>query len=334
MSSVLTIGGARFMGRFTVGRFLERGDDLTLFTRGNTPLPFPDEAVDHIQGDRQDEDRLAEAAAQVDPDIVLDFAAYYPADVRTATDLFADVDSYIYVSSTSAFDRSEEFLVREDETPLTEYDPPGDDDETRSYAARKAEGDRIVAAAGARGVNAISVRPTAMYGPYDPTERQNYWIDRVQRFNRVVVPGNGRMPLSVGYAEDVPDAIEILIDQGEAGESYNIATRDVCVIDEFIEHVANALGESVSVVHATRKDLAAVDVGHSDFSYCRRNPYITSSEKLGSLGWETTPFETGVARAVADHLDRDPDGTQHGPSREIEERLLDLAGDPLHIDGT
>jgi len=332
MATVLTIGGARFMGRFTVREFLDRGDDLTLFTRGNTPIPFGDE-VDHVQGDRRNEEELEAAYGTVDPDIVVDFAAFYPDDVRSATELFADVDAYVYVSSTSAYDRERAFDAREDASPLREYEPDrGSDDDGASYGARKAEGDRIVRAAAAeRGVNAMSVRPTAIYGPYDPTERQNYWIDRIDRFDRIVVPGDGRTPVPLGYAEDVARAIRLLVERGEPGEAYNVANRSTPVVEDFVEHVADALDTGVTVAHASRADLAAVDLHPSDFSYCRAHPYVVSTEKLAALGWESTPLETGVVEAVADHRDREPDGSRHGPDRDTEQRLLGMLGGPIHV---
>lgn len=344
MATVLTIGGARFMGRYTVLEFLDRADDVTLFTRGKTPIPFDDDAVDHVEGDRRNEDDLRAAAKRVDPDVVVDFAAFYPADVRTATDVFADVDAYVYVSSTSAYDRSASYCAREGASPLYEYPDDGETGEGEtcdggsgdaepSYGECKAEGDRIVFAAADRGVNAISVRPTAIYGPYDPTERQNYWIERIDRFDRIVVPGeDDRTPIPLGYVEDVARAIRLLVERGEPGEAYNVASRSTPTIDDLVGHVADALDTSVTVAHVPRRDLASVGLDPGDFPFCRETPYVVSTEKLASLGWESTPFETGVEQAVADHLDRRPDWS--GPSRETEERLLTALGDPRSLGGT
>lgn len=335
MATVLTIGGARFIGRFTVKEFLERGDDVTLFTRGNTPIPFDESSISHVQGDRRNDEELQLARETVDPDIVVDFAAFSPDDVRTATEIFANVEAYIYVSSTSAYRQEADFQLREGRTPLRSYSPelsPNGSEET--YGARKAEGDRVVFDAAARGVDAMSVRPTAIYGPYDPTERQNYWIDRVERFDKIIVPyGELRIPLPLGYVEDVATAIRLVVERGKSGEAYNVANREKISIVELIEHIAKALDTNVTVVPAGRDTLATVDLSLSDFSLCRSHPYIVSTEKLVSLGWESTPFETGIANAVGDHRDRNPDGTQHGPSRDTEERLLTIRNNSRDITG-
>lgn len=336
MATVLTIGGVRFIGRFTVREFLERGDDVTLFTRGNTPIPFDDSAVSHVRGDRRNDEELREAYEAVDPDVVVDFAAFYPEDVRTATELFDTVDAYVYVSSTSAYDQARSLQLREGQSPLLECTPEqATDDSWETYGARKAEGDRIAFDAADRGVNAISVRPTAIYGPHDPTTRQNYWIDRVNRFDRIVVPGEKNwMPVPLGYVKDVARAIRHLVERGDPGEAYNVASRTTCNMDDLIGYIASALNASVTVVHASKRDLAAVDLAPSDFSLCRSHPYVVSTEKLVSLGWDSTPFVIGIENAVEDHVERDPDGSQHGPDRKTEERLLTMfGGDARHIDG-
>ncbi|WP_207587393.1 NAD-dependent epimerase/dehydratase family protein [Halomontanus rarus] len=328
MATVLTIGGTRFMGRYTVREFLDRGDDVTLFTRGNSDVPFDDTEIDHIEGDRQNEETLRSAAGAVDPDVVVDFAAFYPDDVRTATDIFADVDAYVFVSSTSAYQRTATVPLREEGTPLQPCTPEQEaDDSWRSYGPRKAECDRVLFEAASNGVDAISVRPTAIYGPYDPTERQDYWIDRVERFDRIVVPGDEYwMPIHLGYVEDVARAIRLVVEHGTPGEAYNVANRYQYTFEELIEQIATALETSVTIVRATPRDLAAVDLSPTDFSLCRPHPYVVSTAKLADLGWESTPLETGIERAVENHLESDRDGRDHGPDRETEERLLAMLG--------
>jgi nucleoside-diphosphate-sugar epimerase len=177
------------------------------------------------------------------------------------------------------------------------------------------------------------VRPTAIYGPYDPTERQNYWIERIDRFDRIVIPGeDDRTPIPLGYVEDVAQAIRLLVERGEPGEAYNVASRSTPTIDDFVGHVADVLDTRVTVAHASRRDLASVGLNAGEFPFCRETPYVVSTEKLASLGWESTPFEIGVERAVTDYLDRRPDW--NGPSRETEERLLAALGDPRSLGST
>src|SRR6056297_1201481 len=102
MSSVLVIGGTRFIGRHLVREFLDAEYDVTLFNRGNHENPFSDTAgVDRYTGDRTSDAALLNAKEAVDPDIVVDCVAYFPGEVRMATRVFDDVGAYVFISSGS-----------------------------------------------------------------------------------------------------------------------------------------------------------------------------------------------------------------------------------------
>ena len=51
--NILIIGGTGYMGRITVRLLLDRGDDVTVFSRGTSKPEWWDR-VEHIQGDRED----------------------------------------------------------------------------------------------------------------------------------------------------------------------------------------------------------------------------------------------------------------------------------------
>ena len=189
---VFVVGGTRFIGRHTVAEFREAGYDVTIFNRGTRDNPFEStDGVARVEGDRKNEADLRRAGLAVDPDVVVDCVAYQPRDVHAAVDIFADVDAYVYVSSGAAYG-AERILKREDETPLCDCSAEqAVDDSSETYGPRKAEGDRAVFAAADRGVNAMSVRPPVVYGPHDYTERFDYWVDRVDGHDRVVVPSPG-----------------------------------------------------------------------------------------------------------------------------------------------
>ena len=73
MSSVLVIGGTRFIGRHLVREFLDAAYDVTIFNRGTHENPFSDTAgVDRYTGDRTSDAALINAKEAVDPDVVVD----------------------------------------------------------------------------------------------------------------------------------------------------------------------------------------------------------------------------------------------------------------------
>jgi nucleoside-diphosphate-sugar epimerase len=247
-----------------------------------------------------------------------------PEQVRTATEIFSDVAAYICISSTHAYQRTATIPLKEGVTPLHECtEAQAVSDEGDTYGPRKAEGDRIIAEVADSGVNAMSVRPTAIYGPYDYTQRQDYWIDRVNNYDQIVVPGDEfRMPIHIGYVEDVARAIRLVAERGDPGEAYNVADRQHLTYTDFIGLIAEALDTAVEVFHAPPNVLSEEGLQVTDFSLCEPYPYYVSTEKLASLGWESTSYETGISNAVNEHRDSDRDGAIYDPGRETETDLI------------
>jgi len=321
----LVVGGTRFIGRHVVEEFLDSGYDVTIFNRGTHDNPFEStDGVARVEGDRKNEADLRRAGLDVDPDVVVDCVAYQPRDVHTAVDIFADVDAYVYVSSGAAYG-AERIPKREDETPLCDCSAEqAVDDTPETYGPRKAEGDRAVFAAADRGVNAMSVRPPVVYGPHDYTERFDYWIDRVEGHDRVVVPGDGTNLWHLVYVEDVATAVRTVAEAGRPGEAYNVGDGHAPTLGEWVELLADACGTTVEPVFASERELGAVGCSAEEFPLYRDPPHLLSTAKLRALGWEPTDHETALSATVADHRRSDRTGRENGPDRETERRLLDV----------
>ncbi len=325
MARALVIGGTRFLGRHTVSELLEAGYDVTTFNRGNHPDPFTDEdRVSWVEGDRTNDSALEAAAERVDPSIVIDVVAYYPRDVRAATTIFADVDAYVYVSSGAVY-AEETVPKREDETELVRCGPEeATDDSMESYGARKAEGDRAVFAAAQEGVPAMSVRPCIIYGPYDYTERVDYWLARIDTYDRVLVPGDGQHLWHRVYVEDVARALRVVAEHGAPGEAYNVGDRRVLTLADWIERSADVMDRDIEVVTAGPRELAAGGLDPSTFVLYREYPHILETAKLAPLGWDSTPIDEALRSTVAEHRESDRDGAEHDPGREAEEQVLEI----------
>ena len=323
MERALIIGGTRFIGRHLVEELLDHDYQVTLFNRGNHANPFEDrEGIDHVQGDRTNESALEAAAMAVDPDAVFDMVAYKPQQVRAATEIFADVNAYVYVSSGDAYG-AEHVPKREGETPLKPCsEAQAIDDSPETYGARKAEGDRAVFAATEGGVPAMSVRPCIVYGPHDYTERVDYWIHRVANNDRVIVPGDGDLLWHRAFVEDVASALRVVAEEGQPGETYNVGDRRLVTLEEMVELIADAADTDVEVVTAGARELAAADLEPDAFPLYREYPHVLATSKLANLGWSSTPLEKAMKRTVEESLESERDGRENGPSRETEARVL------------
>ena len=348
MTSALVIGGTGFIGRHTAAELHDHGYDVTVLSRAAQDRPaLNDEEVTYLEGDRTDAETLEEVAQEAKADMVIDCAVFQPEDARRATEIFADVDAYVYVSSGGVYARND-IPKRESETPLHSFSPEdATDDSMATYGPRKAECDRIVTDAADRGVAATVVRPTMVYGPKttdagDATsdgsvswaedfpgiqEHHDYWIDRLERFDRVVVPGDGTAIWHRVYVEDLARALRVVAEQGTPGEAYNAADRQVFTLEDVIDLIAETLDTTVEVVHASRRELERFDLTPDDFvlyHHIGHNyPHVLATCKLSSLGWRSTPPAVAMERTVEESLASDRDGSAFDPGREAEERFLE-----------
>lgn len=325
MPEVLLIGGTRFIGRYTAAELRAHDYEVTLFTRGNNPIPFEDDSeVSHIEGDRTNESALEAAAAEVDPDVVVDTVAYKPREVETATRIFDAVDAYVYISSGAAYG-AEEIPKREDETPLEDCtQEQAVDDSWASYGPRKAEGDRAVFRAAERGVNAMGIRPPIVYGPHDYTDRLEYWIDRIATEDRVLVPGDGTNIWHRVFVKDVASAIRTIAEAGTPGEIYNVGDRNISTLAGMVELIADVLETDIEIVAASERELSVADLSLEDFPLYRDPPHVLSIAKLRSLGWSATPIEESMRETVEAFQELDDPTIEEGPDRQAEERVLEV----------
>ena len=101
---ILILGGTRFIGPHQVKYALDRGHEVSIFTRGQTEPPFYHdyfERVEHLIGDRTSDLSALEGREW---DAVIDNSASYPSWVASTTELLRDqVDRYLFVSSISAY---------------------------------------------------------------------------------------------------------------------------------------------------------------------------------------------------------------------------------------
>lgn len=329
MSTALVIGGTGFVGTPTVEHLLRHDYDVAVFSRSaressTTGTP----ATSVHQGDRNDADQLRAVRDEVDPDVVLDLAALFPRQVEAATDVFAEVDAYVYVSSASAYAHPTKLPSREGD-PLAPCAPrQATDDSFASYGARKAEGDRVCFAASEAGVNAIVVRPVCVYGPHDWSQRHDYWFHRVNTYDEVLVPGDGDSTFHRVFVRDVARALRLVAERGTPGEAYNVAERDTAWLDRTIDLAAETLDADVTVVHASERELARVGLSPLDFPLYMPTPKVAASAKLDALGWDSTPLADAFAVTVEEHLESgrtgaDPPKHDFGVDRDVEAQLLE-----------
>ena len=206
--NLLILGGTRFLGRHLVDLALARGHDVTIFTRGRTPVPWRERVV-ALTGDR--DPKIAPGLAALDGasfDAVVDCSGYVPRVVEASARLLASrVARYLFVSSLSVYaDVSRPGL--DESTPVAVLVDPATEDILPNYGALKAACESAVGRL--LGTRATQVRPGLIVGPFDATDRFGYWVARFvhpgllgERAGRAVVPAPPERPLQFIDARDL-----------------------------------------------------------------------------------------------------------------------------------
>jgi 2'-hydroxyisoflavone reductase len=225
---LLILGGTRVLGRHLVDAALARGDDVTIFTRGRTPVPW-EHGVTALTGER--DPRIApglEALRGGRFDAVIDCSGYVPRVVEAAARLLAPrVARYVFVSSMSVYARTDRPGMDE-RTPLARLDDPDTEQVIEHYGALKAACERVVDRV--FGARATQVRPGLIVGPFDATDRFGYWVARFvhpdllgERPPRAVVPEPPERPLQFIDARDLAAWLLDLAAR-DAGGAFNAAS--------------------------------------------------------------------------------------------------------------
>lgn len=209
---LLVIGGGRFAGRAIVEAALSEGHRVSTFNRGSQP-PLP--GVQAIIGDR----RADLSALQADHwDAVIDCCGYLPREVAAMADALAQrVGRYLFLSSVSVY---ADHSVPCDETAATGTlaDPATEQIDGDTYGPLKAA---CEAALNARLPDrTLSLRPTLIVGPHDPTGRFSWWPARAARAHPgepMLWPGDPLGPLQWIDARDLARFALAMAAQGPCG---------------------------------------------------------------------------------------------------------------------
>ncbi|MDX6599126.1 MAG: hypothetical protein QOE87_3013 [Gaiellales bacterium] len=195
---ILALGGTRFVGRHIVEAARTAGHEVSVFSRGHSPLPWDD--VEHLRGDR-DTGNL-EALRERDWDACIDVSAYLPEAARASAELLAgQVAHYSFISTASVYvvdpaggmDETTQVLP----AALDEADAAG----AELYGARKVACEQEVERAFPG--RTLIIRPGIVAGPHDPTNRFTWWVERLARGGEVLGPGSPDAPVQLVDGRDL-----------------------------------------------------------------------------------------------------------------------------------
>ena len=245
---ILIIGGTRFVGRHISEAALVAGHELTLLHRSR---PGPDllPEAEHLTADRDGDLSVLDGRSF---DATVDACAYWPRQVQSLAEALGDRGGHhVYISSISAYADADQ-PGGDESLPLATLDPDIDDPDTapmteQSYGPLKALCE--AAAVAAYGADAVTiVRPAYVVGPYDPSGRFTWWVDRIGRGGRILCPGPPDSPMQLIDGRDQAAWVVGLLESRTAGAFHSATPAPPWGFADMVEAIAKTLGADIDPV--------------------------------------------------------------------------------------
>lgn len=287
---ILVIGGSYFYGRVFV-MLTAQQQEITVVNRGTYSLA--DMGVEQIKGDRRKPSLWQRISGKYD--VVVDFCAYEPGDIRCVLDnLQAKPRQYIQISTVDVYRRGIGGYKAED-TPFEDRALPG---EAGAYIAGKVALEReLRQVCGETGVDWTVLRPGILYGPYNYAPRESAYIQMMvqQQILPRITDADGQFQLV--YVKDAAEAVrQCLCNPLTYGQSYNICVKEPVTYSGLAEVLLRVCDSpvrelSMSVDQAQRQGIPL------PFAVREQETELYDNEKsLRELGLAYTSLEEGVAR--------------------------------------
>jgi 2'-hydroxyisoflavone reductase len=252
---LLVLGGTHFLGRHVATAALDRGHEVATFTRGVSGEP-PD-GVRVLHGDRDDPAALPAALDGWVPDLVVDTSCQTRAAARNAATALSGaggraVRGYAFVSSLNAYATWPPGPIGpEDGEPtwMTDVD---------EYGPVKAGAERVLGAAFPG--RFLTARAGLIVGPHDRVDRLGWWLRRIARGGRVVVPDALDQPIAAVDARDLAGWLVTMAEQGTPGAVNATGPAGMTTLGGLLDLCRQVTGGDAEWVAVPEADLLAAGV--------------------------------------------------------------------------
>ena len=318
---ILVIGGSSFLGRHLVRSALDRGHEITLFNRGLTnPDSFPE--AEKIRGDRDGDLTGIRGRSW---DATLDVCGYVPRQVSTLLEtLGLGAGHYTFISTVSVYRETAPVGYSEDAELL---EPSYDDVLTMAkygplkvgceLTARELAGDRL-----------LIVRPGFIVGPFDPTHRFTYWVERCAAGGPILGP-SADQPIQAIDGRDLAGFVIGLVESKVVDVFHATAPDPALVFSDFLTQIAEGVGQPPPDVYwSEASELLPLSAGEEDWTLmtaglARARAAGLSWRPLGETARDTLTWVSDARSGGAYHQ---PDGV--GMTPESERAFLAGRADP------
>lgn len=300
---VLFIGGTGIISTACTKLAVQKGMEVTLFTRGRHEVTVPS-GVTVVNVDIQETAAATRALGNFTWDGVVDWIAFTPADIERDLRLFSGhTRQFILISSASVYQRPvSHYLITESTAlanPYWEY--------SRNKIACE---ERLIKAYRETGFPVTIVRPSLTYSDTQIPLVLNSWekpytmIDRMLAGKKVVVPGDGTSLWVITHNSDFAKGFVGLLGNAQAiGHAFHITSDEVMTWDQWYQIVGAALGVEPRIVHIPSDFIVAclpeeqgTLIGDKSVSVVFDNSKI---KRFVSDYCATTSFAEGIRRTLA-----------------------------------
>jgi len=253
---ILFIGGTGTISGAVTRQLAEKdGYELTILNRGHKTANIPG-SVRQITGDINNEDEIRNILAGEDFDVVGEFVAFAPEQVKRDIRLFEGrCRQYIFISSASAYQKPLSHYVITESTPLA--------NPHWQYSRDKIACEQVLMDAYRNsGFPVTIVRPSHTYAdgsiPLAMHGVRGSWndISRMMTGKPVIVPGDGSSLWTVTHSMDFAMGyIGLLGNPHAIGEPVHITSDESLTWNQIYEIIGQALGVKPKLIHISTDTL-------------------------------------------------------------------------------
>ncbi len=251
---VLFIGGTGIISSACSELALQRGIDLTLLNRGQSPRPVPAGAK-VLHADIRQPASAAAMLGNLTFDTVVNWVAFTPDQVQRDMELFRNrTRQYIFISSASAYQKPPRSLPVTESTPL--HNP------FWQYSRDKAACEALLELAGRQQDFPFTiVRPSHTYDrTLLPFHGGYTTVARMRSRKPVVVHGDGTSLWTLTHHRDFAIGFTGLLGNPHAiGHSFHITSDEWLSWNQIYQTIAQAAGVEPQLVHVPSELIAAYD---------------------------------------------------------------------------
>lgn len=305
---ILFIGGSGVISRAAAQQTIAAGHELWLLNRGRRR---PIDGARSIVADLADPDGLRAALRGHTWDVVVQWIAFGPADIRRDVALFRDTTKqYVFISSASVYQKPPGHYLITESTPRS--NPHWD------YSRQKiAAEEELEAAHQTTGFPGVIVRPSLTYGEDQVPLVLNAWshswtaIDRMRRGAPVIIPGDGTSLWTITHNTDFARGLTGLFGNPAAvGQAFHITSDEVLTWNQIFGLAAEAAGVAsprflhipsdfiIACVPAVEGTLLGDKAVSTVFDNAKIKRFVPGFAA-------TVPFEKGIRQTIA-WFDADP----------------------------